>query len=329
MTTHEDNQGAVGTNQADDTSPQAMAKLEMQREMASTTFGNGITPFSNGSAFRLACNMADRLANSSIVPDAYRGNAADMLVVIDYATRLGLSPIALAQNMDVVKGRPGLRGSMIIGLINASPLFGRVEFEWVGEDSPGKDPAPDFGCRALVVDSASGKTLRGALIDWRMVVGEGWQKNAKWTTMREQMFMYRAASFWGRTHAPDVLLGLHTTEELEDVIEGDYRRVSASASRLNEMTEDREDGGQKDPSPEVKPAKPNRRKYEARKPPENVVVEKDVPGPDSDPLQDDDEEKQPNPPEHGENQPDGQAEAQPETGGEATTSASSSNFNLE
>lgn len=237
MTTQNETQGAVGT-EAPATDPTQMALIERQREMALTTFGNGITPFSNGAAFRLACNMAERLASSTIVPKSYQGNPSDMLVVIDYATRLGMSPIALAQNMDVVHGRPGLRGALIAGIINKSPLFSRLKFQWRGTDNPNGDPSMDHGCRAFATEAETGDVLYGAWIDWRMVVGEGWSKNAKWSTMREQMFMYRASAFWGRAHASDILLGLHSSEELEDVIDGEYSKVPPAAARLNRMTDE-------------------------------------------------------------------------------------------
>jgi hypothetical protein len=35
--------------------------------------------------------------------------------------------------------------------------------------------------------------------------------------MPEQMMCYRAAAFFGRVYAPDVILGMHTVEEVEDM----------------------------------------------------------------------------------------------------------------
>src|SRR5690606_5898335 len=50
---------------------------------------------------------------------------------------------------------------------------------------------------------------------------EGWytKNGSKWQTMPEQMLMYRAAAFFVRTYAPEIAMGLHTTEELQDIIE--------------------------------------------------------------------------------------------------------------
>jgi hypothetical protein len=51
-----------------------------------------------------------------------------------------------------------------------------------------------------------------------MAKAEGWvsRKGSKWATMPELMLMYRAASFFGRLYAPEVLMGMHSMEEIQD-----------------------------------------------------------------------------------------------------------------
>src|SRR5690348_164116 len=206
--------------------------------MDATTFEGIHSVFSNGTAFQLAVKMATLLAESTIMPEAYQGNPANCLIAIDYAARLAVSPVMLAQNMDVVKGRPGLRGTFLAGLINACPLFERLKYEWRGTDNPGKDPSDDFGCRAYAKEAATGETLYGTWIDWRMVKAEEWNKNKKWSSMREQMFMYRAASFWSRAHASDVTLGLYEAEEIRDMHDaGEPGRLVATAAGIASLGE--------------------------------------------------------------------------------------------
>jgi len=52
-----------------------------------------------------------------------------------------------------------------------------------------------------------------------MAKDEGWldKKGSKWQTMPRQMMMYRAASFFARVHCPEVLIGLQTVDEVQDV----------------------------------------------------------------------------------------------------------------
>ena len=50
-----------------------------------------------------------------------------------------------------------------------------------------------------------------------MAKAEGWTKNSKWRTMPQLMLNYRAASFFGRQHVADLLLGVQTEEEVVDI----------------------------------------------------------------------------------------------------------------
>jgi hypothetical protein len=77
-------------------------------------------------------------------------------------------------------------------------------------------------CKAWAIEAGTGERLESAEISMEMAVKEGWyQKNgSKWQTMPEQMLRYRAASFFGRIYAPEVLMGIRTQEEeLESIID--------------------------------------------------------------------------------------------------------------
>ena len=44
---------------------------------------------------------------------------------------------------------------------------------------------------------------------------KGWinKSGSKWKTMPEQMIRYRAASFFGRLHCPDLIMGVYAEDE--------------------------------------------------------------------------------------------------------------------
>ena len=54
-----------------------------------------------------------------------------------------------------------------------------------------------------------------------MAVKEGWyQKNgSKWQTMPDQMLRYRAAAFFGRIYAPEILMGIYSADEVRDFVD--------------------------------------------------------------------------------------------------------------
>jgi hypothetical protein len=65
-----------------------------------------------------------------------------------------------------------------------------------------------------------------------MAKKEGWatKSGSKWLTMADVMIRYRAAAFWGRLFAGDLLVGLQTQEEVIDV---QTVKVTASVDDLN------------------------------------------------------------------------------------------------
>lgn len=62
--------------------------------------------------------------------------------------------------------------------------------------------------------------VESSKISVEMAVKEGWytKNGSKWKTMPEQMLRYRAASFFGRVYAPELLMGLRSVEEEKDRI---------------------------------------------------------------------------------------------------------------
>lgn len=158
--------------------------------------------------------VAKTFASSSLIPEAYRGNPADCFVACEIANRMGVSPLVVMQNMYVVKGKPGWSGSACIALINGTRQFSPLKFEWVGE--PGTD---DYGCYVKAIRKADGEEVVGATVTMGMVKAEGWldKNGSKWKTMPQQMFMYRAASFFARSWCSEALMGYQTAEEIQDV----------------------------------------------------------------------------------------------------------------
>lgn len=61
--------------------------------------------------------------------------------------------------------------------------------------------------------------LESAPVTMEMAVNEGWygKNGSKWRSMPDLMLRYRSAAFFGRIYAPELLMGLPTTEEVQDV----------------------------------------------------------------------------------------------------------------
>jgi hypothetical protein len=174
-----------------------------------------ISPFASRNSYLAAKQMAVALSNSTIVPAAYQGKPANCLVAMELAGRTGAGVMMVMQNLHIIQGRPSWSAAFLIGSVNSCGRFSPIRFEIVGED-PSK---ADYRVRAFAIERASGDRLDGEWITWPMAIAEGWKDKAgsKWKTMPGQMFRYRAASFWTRTYAPEISLGMLTQEEAEDI----------------------------------------------------------------------------------------------------------------
>jgi len=165
------------------------------------------------SGFEHAQRIAKMIASSSLVPDTYKNNVQNTLIALELANRIGASPLLVMQNLYIVMGKPSWSSSFIIASLNACKRFSPIRFEVSGE--LGTD---DYGYTAWAYDLQTKDRLEGPKITWSMVKAEGWLNKAgsKWKTMPELMFRYRAAAFFGRLYAPDILMGMHSADELED-----------------------------------------------------------------------------------------------------------------
>ncbi len=213
--------------------PLAVMPVAEPAHVQATEPGRAIAAFSNAQAFSDAQRIARGLSASSLVPQAYRGTEGmpNVLIALELANRIGASPLMVMQNLHVVQGRPGWSSSFLIATVNASGKFTPLRFEKTGDDAKDKK----FRCRAYAEDRAGGAKCIGSWIDWPMIEAEGWlsKNGSKWKTMPEQMFMYRAAAFWARAFAPELSLGMQTTDELADVY-GGMPDVSARAITNND-----------------------------------------------------------------------------------------------
>jgi hypothetical protein len=187
--------------------------------------------------FALQQRQAQALASSNIIPKDFQANVPNCMIALEMSNRLKTGALEIMQNLYVVHGRPAFSSAYLIAKINTSNILrGRLRFNFVGE--PGAD---DYGCYAAGTCRETGEELRGTLITMKMAREEGWstKNGSKWKTMPDQMLQYRAAAFWSRINAPDATMGMHTTDEAEDMREINPAPKSAGVSSLGEAIKGR------------------------------------------------------------------------------------------
>lgn len=222
----------------------------MSNLQVATTTQQPLSAFSSENAFVSVQRMAKALASSTLVPDAYRGeaNLGNCIIALELSQRIGASVMAVMQSMVPIHGKPTWSAAFLIATVNSCGRFSPMRFRWVG-----KENTDEWGCRAYAVEREGNLELVGALVTIAMAKAEGWytKNGSKWKTMPEQMLQYRAAAFWTRAYAPEIALGMHTAEEIADTPEAQQVVKPAVVDVTPNPPEPKPRRTKKEPEPEA------------------------------------------------------------------------------
>lgn len=212
--------------------------MNNQNQVATTNAASLSQPsiYSSEESFNRAYTMANELCKSSMVPKDYQNNVSNTMVALEMSYRTGASVLMIMQNMNVIHGKPSWASTFIIAMLNSCGRFTPLRFKYqdhgvkvvsyVESTGYGQNrqrtnktlEIRNYSCVAQAMDSR-GEVLEGPAVSVEMAVQEGWytKSDSKWPTMTKLMLSYRAAAFFGRLYAPDILQGMHAEEEIFDV----------------------------------------------------------------------------------------------------------------
>lgn len=187
--------------------------------------------------------VADLMASAkATIPVHLRGNRGDCLAICMQAMQWGMMPFAIAQKTHLINGVLGYEAQLVNAvIISRAPIKTRLSYEWFGdwskivgkfveresrskkddEGNPQKYRAP-----AWQISDEAGLGVRV----WATFKGENeprflellmtqarTRNSTLWADDPKQQLAYLATKRWARLYAPDVLLGVYTPDELEDV----------------------------------------------------------------------------------------------------------------
>ena len=168
-----------------------------------------LTVYTNPESWTQLQRVAKAFAASELVPKHMR-NLANVTVALLMAREMDENPLTVMQSIYFIQGKPGWSASYMIARANASGLFlGRIGWEIEGE-----------GAALVVTAHATVKTTGDRIsipVSMAQAKAEGWTSNKKYQTLPELMLRYRSATLLIRLYCPEVMLGYHTAEELQDV----------------------------------------------------------------------------------------------------------------
>lgn len=216
--------------------------------MAVVSQNNSVSIYSDANAFEHAQRMCKMLSSSTLVPKEYQGNISNTMIAYEISIRTGMSPFMVMQNLDIIQGRPSWNSKYVISALNSCGRFTPLKFEytdlgvktvqfttteWNNGQKQRKQSSiqiHDRKCVAYTTD-VNGNVVYGPTVTIEMAVKEGWytKSDSKWPHMPELMLSYRAAKFFGNLYAPDVLMGMHSTDEVQDISQSGLNNVSPHA----------------------------------------------------------------------------------------------------
>jgi hypothetical protein len=182
--------------------------------------------FSDDTSYQHALKVATKLASSELLPATFKNKPENVLIALDLANRSGVSPLMIMQNLNIIQGRPSFSSSYIIASINTSTDYGRLRYKVTGKGDT-------LSCIAYAKHLESGEIEEGPEVTMQMAVAEGWtsKSGSKWKTMPQLMIRYRAAAFFGRLYTPEILMGMHTTDEIEDMPASRYEVLKEEVNK--------------------------------------------------------------------------------------------------
>ena len=216
----------------------SLQSFELMQRAAKLLSSSTLVP----AAYRATIEKTDRYGNVTDVRE--NPNAlANSVVALNMAQRMGADPLMVMQNLYIVEGRPSWSSQWIIAAINGCGRFSPLRFEitelgdktvecvtFVWEEGPNgkrnrverKVPFKirDKKCVAWAIEKETGARIDSPAVTIEMAVKEGWygKNGSKWQTMDEVMLRYRTASFFGKLYAPELLMGMQSVEEAQDIM---------------------------------------------------------------------------------------------------------------
>jgi hypothetical protein len=174
-----------------------------------------------------AWSLCQNLAKSDMTPKALQGKPESIYSIGCMGARLGLDIFTAMQGIASVNGKPTIYGDLLLAICKRHPEFEDTQESYEGSLEDGSYAAVCTVKR----QGQSAHTERFSMADAKLA--GLWGKQGPWKQFPARMMMWRARSYAYRTVFADILLGLHTHQEMMDVRE--VKAEVRSASSLEEV----------------------------------------------------------------------------------------------
>lgn len=162
---------------------------------------------------------AETVIESGLLPDAI-SLPEQVITIVQHGKELGLSPHIALNNLHVIAGRPVVSSSMLGALLKRRNVEWIVEEDFTTIDLEDGDKDKRTTYLFFWKSKVDGNTLSTThSITWRQMEVAGYTGKNNWKKYPKEMMRARCLSSAVRALFPDVLMGMYSDLELNDVAE--------------------------------------------------------------------------------------------------------------
>lgn len=163
---------------------------------------------------------ANNRIESGLLPDSIATPEA-VITIAQQGKELGLDPMTALNNIHVIAGRPVLSSSLLGALLK------RNHVEWTWDEDFATFKLPDgktedkrstihFYWKSDITDRVMETTFS---CTWKQMIIAGYTEKHNWKKYPKEMLRARTLAYGVRALFPDIMMGMYTEMEINDVAE--------------------------------------------------------------------------------------------------------------
>ena len=208
-----------------------------------TRYTQDVIPTLDTSKFEHMQRLATVMAKMSTIPESLRGTrdganflafpnevvVANCFRIVNQSVRWGFDPFAVVDCCSVVHGKLMWEGKLVAAVLDAK-LGVRLAYTFTNEDKP-NDQSLGVIVSGTLPGETTARTIEGTVAGWHRGPKSPWNSPSAW----KRQLRYMGAREWARAHAPAVMLGVYTDDELDDIASRDVP-AGHRAVRMKDIT---------------------------------------------------------------------------------------------
>lgn len=212
-------------------------------QVVDTRYTQDVIPILDTSKFEHMQRLATVMAKMSTIPESLRGTRdgkvfnefpseviiANCFRIVNQSVRWGFDPFAVVDCASVVHGKLMWEGKLVAAVLDAK-LGVRLNYSFTNDDNP-NDKSMGVIVSGTLPGEVTPRTIEGTVAGWHRGDKSPWNSPSAW----KRQLRYMGAREWARAHAPAVMLGVYTDDELDDIAARDVP-AGQRARRMKDIT---------------------------------------------------------------------------------------------